>query len=270
MSAWTARARRVAMALAPPSQRLPAEFHLQRRMGKHDGILTRIDLGRRLRGRAIDAGANTGAYTYAFSRVFEYVEAFEPQPWCAAGIADYARAHEHVRVHRFGLSDRAHHTQLHVPIVKGRWRSHLATGLGSLTPHPGLPSRHVPIDLLALDAFGFDDVAAIKIDVEGHEAEVIAGARETIARCRPTLIVESEQRHLGGGATIADLFAALAGAGYRGWFYRGGVPVGVEEFRVERDQLPHAGAVARGERAPEYVNNFIFVPLGAERPELFA
>jgi FkbM family methyltransferase len=260
MSAWTARARRVAMALAPPAYRVPVEFEVQRRLGKHDPVLTRIDLAQRLPGRAIDVGANTGAYTYAFSRIFEAVEAFEPQPWCAAGLADFARVREGVRVHRLGVSDRAHRTDLYVPVVAGRWRSHLATGLASLTPHPALPSRRVPIDLVPLDAFGFGDVAAIKIDVEGHEREVLEGARETIVRCKPTLVVEIEQRHLAAGVTIDELFATLRSLGYRGWFFRRGVVTPVDEFHVQRDQLAYVNAVALGYAVPEYINNFIFTP----------
>jgi FkbM family methyltransferase len=269
MSGWTQRARRLAMAIAPPGERLPAEFRLQQRLGKLDGVLALLDLDRRLRGRAIDAGANTGTYTYAFSRIFDSVEAFEPQPWCAAGISDFARTREHVRVHRLGLSDRPRHAALHVPLVNGRWRSHLATGLGSLTPHPLLPSHRIPVDLVPLDAFGFSDVAAIKIDVEGHETEVLAGARETIARCMPTLIVEIEQRHLPEGVTVDSVFDTIGEAGYRGWFLRRGEAVPLDEFRVERDQLPYSAAVARGERAPDYVNNFIFQPAAAAPIELF-
>jgi FkbM family methyltransferase len=270
MSAWKARARRVVMALAPPPARLPAEFHLQRRIGKLDPTLARIALGRRLPGRAIDAGANTGAYTYAFSRVFDRVEAFEPQPACAKIVEQYARGCDRVRVHRFGLSDRAGHATLHVPVVASRFGTHLASGLASLAPPEGFRSRTFAIDLVPLDAFGFDDVAALKIDVEGHEHAVLAGARETIARTKPLLIVEIEQRHLPPGVAMADLFGDLADRGYRGWFFRDGAVEPVGSFRVERDQLPFVATIERGEAAPGYINNFVFEPVASAAPNLFA
>jgi FkbM family methyltransferase len=269
MSAWTARARRAAIALAPPGQRLPAEFYVQRRVGKLDPVLARIDLERRVPGRAIDAGANTGAYTYAFSRVCAFVEAFEPQPSCAASLSDFARGRENVRVHRFGLSDRAATAMLHVPVVNGRWRPHLATGLASLTPHAVLPTRAVAIELVALDAFGFRDVAVIKIDVEGHERHVLEGARETIAANLPTIVLETEQRHLPADVPVDAIFGPLLELGYDGWFFRDGEPTAIAAFRVERDQVPFADAIARGEAAPGYINNFVFTHPGRRGRGLF-
>ena len=41
-----------------------------------------------------------------------------------------------------------------------------------------------------LDSYAFKQVRAIKVDVEGCEMEVLEGARETILRDRPALIVE--------------------------------------------------------------------------------
>jgi FkbM family methyltransferase len=60
----------------------------------------------------------------------------------------------------------------------------------SLAPadRPGQSVRVMPLDELALPACG-----VIKVDVEGFEIEVIEGARETIARCRPLLYVENDR-----------------------------------------------------------------------------
>jgi FkbM family methyltransferase len=45
-------------------------------------------------------------------------------------------------------------------------------------------------ELRTIDSFGFRNVSLIKIDVEGFEDYVIEGAKETIQRYRPILIVE--------------------------------------------------------------------------------
>ncbi len=42
-----------------------------------------------------------------------------------------------------------------------------------------------------LDSYQFNKVAAIKIDVEKNEPAVLRGARETLERCRPHLIIEA-------------------------------------------------------------------------------
>jgi len=47
-------------------------------------------------------------------------------------------------------------------------------------------------ELRTIDSFGFRNVSLIKIDVEGFEDYVIVGAKETIQRYRPILIVEIE------------------------------------------------------------------------------
>lgn len=41
-----------------------------------------------------------------------------------------------------------------------------------------------------LDTYNLQDVDFMKIDVDGCEAKVLAGAAETLARCRPVLFVE--------------------------------------------------------------------------------
>ena len=46
-----------------------------------------------------------------------------------------------------------------------------------------------------LDEYNFSDVNFIKIDVEGHEHEVIEGARETIKKFKPTMVIEMEEKH---------------------------------------------------------------------------
>ena len=46
------------------------------------------------------------------------------------------------------------------------------------------------VDVVTLDSFEFPRVDIIKIDVEGMEADVLAGAAETLRRCRPILFVE--------------------------------------------------------------------------------
>ena len=46
------------------------------------------------------------------------------------------------------------------------------------------------VEVRTLDSYAFKEVRAIKVDVEGSEMEVLEGARETILRDRPPLIVE--------------------------------------------------------------------------------
>ncbi|MFO1088012.1 MAG: FkbM family methyltransferase [Hyphomicrobiales bacterium] len=73
-----------------------------------------------------------------------------------------------------------------------------------------VPGRARPLDDLLTDTFRSHahlPLAAIKIDVEGLEAAVIAGASRTLRRHRPLLLIE-------GARWRPELVEALAAAGY--------------------------------------------------------
>ena len=71
--------------------------------------------------------------------------------------------------------------------------------------------RSVPLDDL-LDASW--DVGFLKIDVEGFEQQVLMGARQTIARCRPFIYVENDRVE-----KSKALIECLWGLGYKLWFH---------------------------------------------------
>jgi FkbM family methyltransferase len=73
----------------------------------------------------------------------------------------------------------------------------------------GQPTRVVAIDDLALPACDF-----LKIDVEGFEAAVLEGARQTIARCRPILYVENDR-----ASQQAKLIALIDSLGYTQYWH---------------------------------------------------
>lgn len=63
--------------------------------------------------------------------------------------------------------------------------------------------------MISIDDFALPRLDLLKIDVERMELEVLAGARQTLARCRPTLLIEQIKV---GQAAIAE---ALMGFDYR-------------------------------------------------------
>ena len=48
----------------------------------------------------------------------------------------------------------------------------------------------MPVLARTIDSYNFEEVDAIKIDVEGSELLVMQGAKDTIERCRPSIQVE--------------------------------------------------------------------------------
>ncbi len=135
---------------------------------------------------AVDVGANRGIYSYALSRIAARVEAFEPNPALARFVA--GKLKRRVRVHAVALASRAGTGTLHVPNTDKGVPLHLLGSLGNV--HATQDIARIEVPLATLDGFALADVGFIKIDVEGSELDVIAGAARTIARDRPHLLVE--------------------------------------------------------------------------------
>jgi len=235
-------------AVAPAPLELPARYAYYKLRGRLDPEMKLLRSMIRPGATAIDAGANVGFYTYVLADFCARVEAFEPIPACARVLRDYGAPN--VRVHGSALSDREGTATLNVPSSGGT----LLTGHASLRALEG-EGQKLEVPLGRLDAFGFRNVSFFKIDVEGHEWEVLAGADETLRRERPLLFIEIEQRHL-SGRPIGDIFAKLSGLGYQGSFYSGGALRPLAEFSYETHQRPYLNDVV----SDAYINNFFFHP----------
>lgn len=71
-------------------------------------------------------------------------------------------------------------------------------------------SRGVQVQIRPLDALQLPSCGLIKIDVEGFEPQVLRGARQTIARCRPIIYVENDR-----AAQQQEVISLVAEMGYR-------------------------------------------------------
>jgi FkbM family methyltransferase len=198
--------------------------------------------------RFVDVGANWGSYSLLLAPQFTHVDAFEPVERCANALARYSETFGgSIRVHQCALSDREGTVPFFIP-----WRDDVDASSSSRVVSAGDPAA-ISVQAKTLDSFEFTDVDLIKIDVEGHEREVLRGAEETIRRCRPRLLVEVEQRHI--DEPFANRIAAIEGLGYRATFVRDGSLAPMAELDLARDQDPTNIGRAR------YVNNFFFDPL---------
>jgi len=171
--------------LTPPSRYYARRIAEEARSGEPELLVLDKLLGRG--GIAIDVGANQGFYSYALSRIADEVIAFEPHP-------DYARfarvmLRGRAKVFELALSDTAGRGIFHVPLADDGMVLHLA---GSLKRTHAQFRRNATyeVEIRRLDDFAFHDVRFIKADVEGSEREVLDGARATIARDRPIILLE--------------------------------------------------------------------------------
>lgn len=77
----------------------------------------------------------------------------------------------------------------------------------------GYERRMVEVTTLDAVASAYPGVAGLKIDTEGHEAEVLAGGAETLRRCAFVILEISLTERFDRTPRPSAVFAALAGAG---------------------------------------------------------
>jgi FkbM family methyltransferase len=138
-------------------------------------------------GTAVDIGANQGFYAYALADIADRVVAFEPNPDYAFFARWMLRGRAEVR--ELALSDGAGRLSFYVPLSDRGVSLHLAGSL-KRTHSQFCQFKTYEVEVRTLDEFGLADVRFIKADVEGSEREVLEGARATIARDRPVILLE--------------------------------------------------------------------------------
>jgi FkbM family methyltransferase len=153
----------------------------------------------------LDIGANIGGYSYYLAPIASQFSgtciAFEP------GVQIYNRLTKNIEQcnfisERIALSNTNGFGDLYLPVSQG---------CSSLIKHPefdGLKTESVA--LMRLDDYikknAIDNIGFIKIDVEGHEFEVIEGAVETINKFSPLILCESENRHIINTGRSTEMF----------------------------------------------------------------
>ena len=167
---------------------------------------------------AVDVGAARGSYSYYFSRFARACHAFEPNP---DSVERLKRRLPSVHVHNVALSASPGTAILRIPTVAGQilagWASiHEANHFKALPAHSVTSVR---VETVSLDEFGVRNVGFIKIDVEGHELEVLKGAKNTIIRDNPIVQVEAEERHRPDA--VSSVFEFLQPLGYSAYCIQG-------------------------------------------------
>lgn len=133
----------------------------------------------------LDVGANLGLHSIAIAKHLRRlgrggrVIAFEPHPEILPLTRFNCSLYSEIEVFERATSDAA--TTFTMPSI-----------LHSPNPAGAALSDHgtLPVESVTIDSLNLHDVEFMKIDVEGHEVPTICGAKETIRRCRPTMVVE--------------------------------------------------------------------------------
>ena len=165
----------------------------------------------------IDIGANCGIVAWKMAKTVGQagrVLAFEPNP----RIADVARqvaalnGLDQIDVKTDLIADKGGRVSFTVSHVDG-------LGVRSSLSHDMADGEEIMVNAVTLDEVLREEpkVDYIKIDVEGAELKVLAGAEETLAK-NPIVQIEVHGQYLPNfGDSVEQVFAAMRSRGFRGY-----------------------------------------------------
>ena len=158
-----------------------------------------------------EVGANLGSHTVGLARMVGEtgaVVAFEPQRFVYQLLCANIALNDLLNVHPRHSAVGASPGEINVPVLNFS----APNNVGGLALG-GEDGEQVPVE--TIDSLGFGRLNLLKIDVEGMEADVLAGAAQTLQRCRPLLYVENDFPE-----KSEALIRLIQGYGYRLWWHR--------------------------------------------------
>lgn len=170
---------------------------------------------------AIDCGANIGIFTVQWAKAmigWGAVLAIEAQERLFYALAGNIVLNNCLNARAAFAAVGSEVGLIQVPIPN--YEQYASFGSLELRPHPNVENIGQPIDytqnliptpLVTIDHLALPRIDLLKIDVERMENEVLEGAKASIARCLPIIVIESVK------SDVAVMHATLEAHGYRKW-----------------------------------------------------
>ena len=174
---------------------------------------------------SIDGGVYRGVYSYEMSKYSEKVHSFEPNPIIFKYInKNLKKFIKNIHLYNFALSNQNKTINLKIPIRKSNsnkeiFEEYYEMGKAPIHNENNFENyENFEIQTKTIDELSFDNkISFIKIDVEGHELEVIEGAKNTIKRDKPVLLVEIEKQYT--KKEVAESINFINSLGYKSYFF---------------------------------------------------
>lgn len=204
-----------------------------------------------------DIGANVGTYVYRVEQRLspKNIYAFEPNPKLFARLQ---RIFPKVNLFPIALSDKNDTAMFKIPVIAGKTYDSRGT-LHTDFPEVGEERKITQqVKVMKLDDWSENQnltrLDFIKIDVEGNEMETLHGAKKTIQKFRPVLMVEMEQRH--HEKPLQELVSEIETWDYTAHFMNrenfGLKKIDSTFFEIQKENVL--------KNKSEYINNIVFVP----------
>lgn len=182
-------------------------FYIRKGIAWEDDLCQQIKQYAKPGSVAVDIGGHMGTHTLNFSRAVGdsgTVHVFEPQAkmFCELVVNMHLNNCKNVVFHRCALGNAYQWVEMVLPRPDNEGMAYVKPSTDGKTQDK--------VKMEKLDDLRLNNVSMIKIDVEGFEMEVIEGARDTIVRNRPVMLVE-----IFNNAAKGEKIATLEGLGYR-------------------------------------------------------
>ncbi len=198
---------------------------------------------------AIDIGVYRGVYSLKLSQNFKQIHAFEPNPLLFPYLnKNLTKIIKNISLYNLALSDKSGITDLKLParsesIFNDNIEELYRLGAASIHPENEFQNfKKVQVKTEKLDNISINNIGFIKIDVEGHELEVINGAKETIKNNMPVLLVEIEKRH--SKRSVEETINKINNLGYNCFFVKNNNLISIDNLIDKKLE-----------------NNFFFLPI---------
>lgn len=202
----------------------------------------------------IDVGANYGRYTVLMSFFSKHVHSFEPSFQCINSLENLCLPN--ASIYPRALSSSEGFGEYFAPIKEGSYfSSHGSLEQSVLTAYRDVD--RIRVSKSTLDSLSSQPISFVKIDVEGHEMEVLSGGHKLISQQQPVFMVEAEERHCPG--TLGKIKEFFDRFDYQGFYISGKEVFPFASFETEL-QNPQELQRSVPRREMGYVNNFIFIP----------
>lgn len=204
-----------------------------------------------------DIGANRGTYCYLMQKITspEKIYAFEPNP---REFNLLKRFFPDIHTFNIAISSEVGRKILRIPILKNGINITTRSSVEEIIEDLYI-KEYIKVDTNidtidnVVENLRLTKLDFMKIDVEGHEFEVLKGAKETLSKMKPILLIEIEQRH--HSFPIEKIFNYIYSFDYSGFFidkmHKECLPLKNFSIGLYQKSSDQGGSI--------YINNFICI-----------
>ena len=210
---------------------LPEKFNLKRRLERsiknnYEEELMILEKIVNKNQESVDVGVYRGVYSYKLSQISKHVHSFEPNPLILPYLEkNLKKIIKNMTLYGFAASDKEIIVDLKIPrrfkTINNKNYEEMFK-LGCATIHEKNEVSNNNFEIYKIKSIKIDnllrnkDIGFIKIDVEGHEKNVLLGSRDLIKKKKPNMLIEIEERH--SKEKVENTINFINQLGYKSYF----------------------------------------------------